>query len=187
MPKGMLATGARKCCVYLVLNAAGQVKVGRSSRLVTRLSELGVGCAGGVNLAHSWKLKIADAVALEREMHRVLKPLRISGEWFEGGVSDLRGVGELLIACDVAGAKRLVSVLVEIQRLDKAAARLSRENDGLINFHAARKRELQRQEDALLEESARAHELAIELGAFPSELDIWRPQKIAETEARGLA
>lgn len=169
MGRGLTAHGARKCCVYLVTNPAGQVKVGRSSRLVTRVSELGVACAGGVTLVYSWRMKVAEAVALEGAMHRALKPFRVSGEWFAAGVEDVQGVGELLVAGNAERAAQLVGVLADIYRIDGELQRLSRMLAGLTNFHAARKREILAQEETLLDEQARLRASSYELGALPDE------------------
>lgn len=171
MARGLIAQGARKCSVYIVTNTADQAKVGRSSRLATRLSELGVGAAGGVTLAHSWKLKMADAISLESRMHKALRPFRISGEWFRIEACDAQGIGNVLLAEGDDAAARLVEVLVEADRMMSEVESLSRQAREMTNFQAAERRELRAREWELLEQHSELRRRALALGTLPTSLE----------------
>lgn len=171
MGRGLIAKGARKCHVYLVCDPDKHVKVGRSSRLDTRLAELATGRAGGVRLVHSWNLKMADAISLESRMHNALRPFRITGEWFRIQACDAQGVGNVLLAEGDEAAGRLVAILVKADAIMREIDRLDREARELINFHAARRREIVARQDVLFDEHDTLREQALALGALPTPLE----------------
>lgn len=171
MARGLIAKGARKCHVYLVCDPDEHVKVGRSSRLDTRLAELATGRAGGVRLVHSWKLKMADAISLESRMHKALRHFRVSGEWFRIEACDAQGVGNVLLAGGDDAAARLVEVLVEADVMMSEIESLSRHAREMTNFQAAKRRELRAREWELLEQHDSLRKRALSLGTLPTPLE----------------
>ncbi len=112
MPRGVSSKTARHCHVYLV-QAADAVKIGRSSRLQTRVAEIQVGSAVRVTLAHSWKLKKAEAPAFEGALHKLFRWARSSGEWHKVSVEQIKCVGDMHLAGDADGAAALSSAMRE--------------------------------------------------------------------------
>lgn len=74
-------TKSKKGVVYFVKNADGYTKIGRTSHLKHRLSNLRYEERGeGLNLIHF--IETEDTHTLEKTLHKVFSDKCISGEWF---------------------------------------------------------------------------------------------------------
>lgn len=116
---------AAHCHVYLIRAETGQVKIGRSVNPRRRISGIQTGSPVRVSLAHSWKLKTAEAVAFERVLHRLLRWARTSGEWHKLDHDLIRAVGDRWLADDHEGADFLVKLLKDEQELHDEWDRLA--------------------------------------------------------------
>lgn len=116
--KGRLPTRARKSHVYLIEADTNVVKIGRAADPKRRRSELQVGAAGPLALLHSWKMKNAEAAALERDLLRRFRYARTSGEWHKVQPEDVMAVGAYLVAGEVSAADALCAALVRASKAE---------------------------------------------------------------------
>lgn len=68
--------------VYIMTVPSGFVKVGIASDPVSRRADLQVGCPEPIQLVCPGDVERDDAREIERDIHRMLSPYRIRGEWF---------------------------------------------------------------------------------------------------------
>jgi hypothetical protein len=126
MATGRIAA-SRFCSVYLIRAATGQVKIGRSAKPERRIAGIQTGSPVRVELVHAWKMKTAEAVAVERALHRLFKWARVSGEWHAIDYEIVRGVGDVFLAGDVKRAEQLSVAALTEDRCAKEWKRLSKE------------------------------------------------------------
>ena len=74
----------RQACVYFIENAAGHVKIGRSTDPDRRLKSLQTGNSDPLTLVHvGWFHSEEEARHCEEELHYRLDAWRVRGEWFQ--------------------------------------------------------------------------------------------------------
>jgi hypothetical protein len=74
--------------VYLIAGRRGEYKLGHSSVVERRLSELGTGSAVPLQVVH--EIKTDDPLGIEAYWHRRLEGKRMRGEWFSLSAADVK-------------------------------------------------------------------------------------------------
>lgn len=95
---------------YLITPGWDLVKIGHSGAPEGRLSELQVGSADPLRIAHKWRCDREAAKHLERQLHHAFAWARKRGEWFSIGYHPVMAAGDLYIAGEVERGARLAEL-----------------------------------------------------------------------------
>lgn len=126
MARGLLAKGKRTCSVYLMETGYARIKIGRAYDPVTRRAGVQTGNSEKVELVHHWRLKVAEAVALETALLRIFRPVKVRGEWHDMEAPDIHAVGELWLAGRRDDAVALAAAIVASRQASEAWEKHSR-------------------------------------------------------------
>lgn len=153
--------------VYVVRNAAGEYKIGRTIDLTARLYSLNGTVGERLHLVHA--MTCDDAVHVERFLHRRYFSKRLGGEWFRLADEDIEELKAISHVPDGAlpelyEPERLITLTCQVpHHLNRAIER----HVVRVNSRRSRHEEKYRKQDAVRE----ALELLIQQHSLPDVLE----------------
>jgi hypothetical protein len=86
--KRQLKIWGYKMYIYVIVSAAGPVKIGQTRNPDNRLDSLQVASPYKLHIAYTRKVSAKDYILIEREAHRNLDGKRLCSEWFDASEED---------------------------------------------------------------------------------------------------